>query len=149
MVLVLPHGAASAISGVEGAWDELRRRARTARSDGGGGDLRQLARGSSFNLAGSVVAAWLNLVLPVIITRSLAGEDAGLFFQATALFTILLNLGTVGADTGVLRSLPQALVLGRRTDVPRYLLLAIVPAIAFSVVIVVALVLASGPRAES
>ena len=118
------------------------------RSDGGGNDLRQLARGSSFNLAGSFVAAALNLVLPVIITRSLTTTDAGLFFQATAIFTILLNVGTIGADTGVLRALPQAIVLDRHRDLPRYLLTAILPAILFSLVVAGALVLASGPTSR-
>ncbi len=83
------------------------------RPDGHEADLRRLARGSALNLAGSFIAASLNLVLPVIITRSLTQEDAGLFFQATAIFAILINVGTAGADTGVLRSLPQALVLHR------------------------------------
>lgn len=84
-------------------------------------DLRQLARGSAFNLAGSMVAAVLNLALPVIITRGLAKEDAGIFFQATVLFTILINVGTIGADTGVLRSLPRAIALERVDRIPRYL----------------------------
>jgi O-antigen/teichoic acid export membrane protein len=107
-------------------------------------DLRRLARGSALNLAGSVVAASLNIVLPVIIARSLTKEDAGLFFQATALFAIMLNVGTAGADTGVLRAIPRALVLHRGHDVRRYLLLAIVPAVTFSVLLSGLLILASG-----
>ena len=74
-------------------------------------ELRRLARGSTLNLVGSLVAVVLNLVLPVVITRSLVQGQAGLFFQAAALFTILLNVGTIGADTGVLRSLPRAVAL--------------------------------------
>ncbi len=42
-----------------------------AQPDGHPGDLRRLARGSALNLAGSFFAASVNLVLPVIITRSL------------------------------------------------------------------------------
>ena len=76
-------------------------------------DLRRLARGSALNLAGSLVAAVLNLVLPVLITRGLAHPNAGVFFQATALFTVLVSVGTIGADTGVVRSLPRAIALGR------------------------------------
>ena len=75
-------------------------------------DLRSLARGSALNLAGSMVAAVLNLALPVIITRGLTREDAGVFFQVTALFTILVSVGTIGADTGVLRSLPRSIATG-------------------------------------
>ncbi len=118
------------------------------RPDGHEADLRRLARGSALNLAGSFIAASLNLVLPVIITRSLTQEDAGLFFQATAVFAILINVGTAGADTGVLRSLPQALVLHRRHDLRRYLVLAIVPAVAFSVLLAGMLILAAGPMSQ-
>ncbi len=112
--------------------------------DGHRADLRRLARGSALNLAGSFFAASVNLVLPIIITRSLTKEDAGLFFQATAVFAILINVGTAGADTGVLRSLPRALVLNRRSDLRRYLVLAIVPAVVFSVMLAGLLVVAAG-----
>ncbi len=112
-----------------------------------GADLRRLARGSSLNLAGSFVAASLNLVLPVVITRGLATADAGLFFQATALFTILLNLGTLGADTGVLRSIPRAKALERPRDMPRYVVVALVPSLVFTVLLSVVLVLSAGPLA--
>ncbi|MFC6287697.1 lipopolysaccharide biosynthesis protein [Nocardioides sp. GCM10027113] len=108
-------------------------------------DLRRLARGSSANLGGSVVAALLNIVLPVVVTRSLDQQDAGLFFQAIALFTILLNTGTIGADTGVLRMLPRALVLERRGDLRRYLVVALLPALAFGVLLTLATLLLAGP----
>ena len=107
-------------------------------------DLRQLARGSVLNLAGSMVAASLNLVLPIVITRSMTQSDAGLFFQATAVFAIMLNLGTAGADTGVLRFLPRALALQRRADLRRYLVLAIAPAVAITVLLCGVLILVSG-----
>lgn len=114
-------------------------------ADSSRSDLRRLARGSAFNVAGSAVAVALNLVLPVVITRSLAKDEAGLFFQATALFAILVNIGTLGADTGVLRSLPQALVLNRQRDLRRYLVIAVVPAAAFSVLLVGILLATAGP----
>lgn len=119
------------------------------RDPGAPADLRRLARGSSLNLAGSFVAASLNLVLPVVITRSLAASEAGLFFQATALFTILLNVGTVGADTGVLRSLPRASVLGRGRDLRRLLLVALLPALGFTLVLTGGLLLLAGPLSEA
>ena len=104
-------------------------------ADGRVADLRQLARGSSLNLAGSLVAACLNLVLPVIITRNLVRQDAGVFFQATALFMILVTVGTVGADTGMLRSLPRTMAQGRSVEAPRYLPVALVPAVLTSLAI--------------
>lgn len=116
-----------------------------SRPGGDTGELRRLARGSTLNLAGSGVAAVLNLVLPVVITRSLAKGDAGLFFQATAVFSILLNLGTIGADTGVLRALPRALALDRRADLRRYLALALVPALVMSLLVSGGLLLLAEP----
>lgn len=120
----------------------------TIRPTGERAELRKLARGSSLNLAGSLVAAVLNLVLPVVITRGLATADAGLFFQATALFTILLNLGTLGADTGVLRSIPRTRALDRPRDVPRYLVVALVPSLGFALLLAVLLVLLATPLAS-
>lgn len=98
-------------------------------------DRRHLARGSAANLAGSVIAAALNFVVPVVLTRGLLQGDAGVFFQVTTLFTIVVNVGTVGADTGLLRAIPQALSLGRPGDVRSQLAVALAPAFAFSLVL--------------
>jgi O-antigen/teichoic acid export membrane protein len=111
-------------------------------------DLRRLARGSALNVAGSSAAVALNLVLPILITRNLTKDDAGLFFQATALFAIMLNTATLGADTGVLRSFPRAIALSRRRDLARYLALAVVPAFLFSLVLTATLLLLAGPLAR-
>jgi O-antigen/teichoic acid export membrane protein len=111
-------------------------------------ELRRLARGSTLNLVGSLVAVVLNLVLPVVITRSLVQADAGLFFQAAALFTILLNVGTIGADTGVLRSLPRAVALEQRADLRRSLVIAVVPALAASLLLAGLVVLLAAPTAD-
>ena len=90
-------------------------------------DLEKLARGSSLNLAGSLVAAVLSFVLPIVITRGLAKDDAGAFFAATALFTILINVGSVGADTGLLRSIPRARALDGHADLRTLLRVAVLP----------------------
>jgi O-antigen/teichoic acid export membrane protein len=82
-----------------------------------------------------VIAAALNFALPVVLTRGLLQQDAGVFFQVTALFTIVVNVGTVGADTGLLRALPQALSLRRPSDVRPQLTIALAPAFAFSLVL--------------
>lgn len=96
-------------------------------------DLRRLGRGTSLNLAGSVVSAVVNLLLPIVITRRLASEEAGAFFSVTALVTILVSVGTLGADTGVLWSLPRAKALDRRADVRVLLRTAFVPVVVVSV----------------
>jgi O-antigen/teichoic acid export membrane protein len=111
-------------------------------------DLRSLARGSALNLAGSMVAAVLNLALPVIITRGLTREDAGVFFQATALFTILVSVGTIGADTGVLRSLPRAIATGRTEQLMPYLRIGTVLPVVFSAGLAAVGLALAGPISE-
>ncbi len=108
-------------------------------------DLRRLARGSAVNLAGSLVAAVLNLVLPILITRGLTQADAGVFFQTTALFTILLNVGTIGADTGVLRTLPQAMALGNARDLTATMRISIVPAFLMGTLLAIVIALLAVP----
>ncbi len=103
-------------------------------------DLRSLGRGTSLNLAGSVVAGVLNVVVPVIVTRGFTRADAGTFFAATALFTIFINVGTVGADTGILRSLPRARALGQQAEMRTQLRVALVPPALFSAVLAAGLV---------
>jgi len=108
-------------------------------------DRVHLARGSAANLIGSGIAAALNLVLPVVLTRGLVQQDAGLFFQVTALFIIVINVGTIGADTGLLRALPQALSLRRPGDVKPHLTIALAPALLFSLLLCGVLAVLAGP----
>ena len=108
-------------------------------------DLRQLAHQSGLNLAGSFVAAALNLALPVLITRTLDKGEAGVFFQATALFTIVLTISTLGADTGLVRFLPRSIAQRRPDDVRATLKVSLGPPLAFSILLAVLLALTSGP----
>ncbi|UPK74326.1 oligosaccharide flippase family protein [Nocardioidaceae bacterium SCSIO 66511] len=105
--------------------------------------LRSLARESLLSLIGSVTAGALSLLLPIVVTRQLATHDAGVFFEATALFMVLLNLGTLGADTGVLRSLPQAQALGESNTIGVYLRTAIRWPVVCAVVVGLALALSA------
>ena len=104
-------------------------------------DLQRLARGSSQNLAGSAVAAVLNVLLPVVIARGLSQDSAGTFFAATALFTILINVGTLGADTGLLRSIPRTRALGTAAELPALLRVAFAPVAALALVLAAVLAL--------
>lgn len=108
-------------------------------------DLRDLARGSSLNLAGTVVNALMNLALPIIVTRNLTNTQAGYFFEATALFMILINVGCLGADTGLLRDIPRARELGRHRELKGLLAVATVPSVVLSVVISTLLLIFGGP----
>ncbi|MGH3497060.1 MAG: lipopolysaccharide biosynthesis protein [Nocardioidaceae bacterium] len=122
--------------------------ARRQRSQQHSDDLRQLARGSTYNLIGSFISALLNLVLPVVVTRGLAKQDAGVFFQVTALFTVLFNLGTVGGDTGVLRYLPRAMMARRWPDLQVLLRTALVPAAAAGMLVGGLVAVFAGPLSQ-
>ncbi len=97
-------------------------------------DLSRLARGSALNLAGSVVNAVANFALIVVITRGLGRGRAGAFLEATAMFQILATAGQLGADTGLARFLPAALVGGRRGDLRHWTRVAFVPVLVVGVV---------------
>jgi len=112
-------------------------------------DRRQLARGSALNLFGSGIAAAVNLVMPILITRGLVQQDAGVFFQVTSLFTIMVSVGTLGADTGLLRFIPRSLALHRPGDLQAYYRVALGPALALSLALVGLLLALAGPISEA
>jgi O-antigen/teichoic acid export membrane protein len=87
-----------------------------AREGSPGEDLRRLASGGMLNLVGSVVGAVLGFVLVVVFTRGLGPGGSGALFEAIALFLILAELATLGADTGLLRGVPRVLALERRAE---------------------------------
>jgi len=118
-------------------------------SDVAHADRRDLARGSAANLAGSVISATLNFALPVVLTRGLVQQDAGVFFQVTTLFIIVVNIGTIGADTGLLRAIPRTLSLGRPRDVRPHLAIALAPAVAFSLVLCGVLAVLAEPISDA
>src|SRR3954451_18662053 len=70
-------------------------------------DLSAVARGGALNFAASVAAALLQFALGVAVARTLPAASAGAFFQAVALFLILSNSAELGADTGLVRSVPR------------------------------------------
>ncbi len=113
-----------------------------------GGDLHKLGRGSTYNLAGSAVDAVLSLVLPVLVARGLNQTDAGIFFQVTALFTIAVSIGTVGADIGVVRHIPRALALHRPRDLVYLMRISFLPTLAVGLVLTAVMALLIDPIAD-
>lgn len=108
-------------------------------------DLEQLAKQGGLNLAGSLVSAAIGLLVPVLVTRSFDRAEAGVFFQATAMFMVLIGVGVLGSDTGLLRFLPAAVARRSIDDVRRTVRLAVGPPIAFTVVVSVVILLTAGP----
>lgn len=96
-------------------------------------ELRSLARHGTANLAGLVCSGVMSFVLALVLARGLGPRGYGALTTATALFTILVNVGELGADTGFLRGLPRLLVHGRQVDVPRMILAGFVPVAIYGV----------------
>jgi O-antigen/teichoic acid export membrane protein len=130
----LPGPSSAAVSrGAGGAGDV--RSATTAEGDGASRDLRLLARGGLLNLAGSVAGAVLGLAVLVVVTRGLGAERAGALFEAVAVFLILSEAATLGADTGLVRDISRRVATGRLTDLPATLRVAIGPVAVVGIVI--------------
>lgn len=62
-----------------------------------------MARGSTFNLAGGVSLALLNLGLIWLVTRQVGAGLAGVFFGAIALFQVVAIASSLGIDTGLVK----------------------------------------------
>lgn len=89
------------------------------------GDLSSLARGGSLNLVGSAGGAVLSMGLVYVVARGLGSATGGALFQAIALFNIAVVVATLGADTGLLRTLSAPRT--RRPPLRSLLPLALVP----------------------
>lgn len=115
--------------------------------------LSALARAGTLNLFGLLVSGLMQIVLTVVVARGLKAGGTGAFFEAVALFTILANVGELGADTGLVRMLPRYRALGRGPDLPVVVRTALWPvflvcvglgAVAWALAPALASVLASG-----
>ena len=74
------------------------------RGGGGGRDgagIRSAARGSAFNLVGAATAAIAGFVTVGLITNNYGQAGAGLFFTATAVFTLAANGTRLGGETAL------------------------------------------------
>ncbi len=63
--------------------------------------IRQAARGSAFNLMGAVTAAVVSFAAIGLITNTYGQSQAGVFFAATALFTLTANGARLGAESSL------------------------------------------------
>ncbi len=93
-------------------------------------ELAAVARGGLLSLVGAGSSALFGYLLVVIVARGLGAHEAGVFFEAIALFTIVSAITQLGADAGLVRGLPRQLELGRAADVRRSIVVAVVPVLA-------------------
>ena len=75
----------------------------------------------------------MQIVLAVVVARGLGAGGTGAFFEAVALFTILSNFGELGADTGLVKILPQYGALSRNQDLVKVVQIALWPVIIFGI----------------
>lgn len=106
---------------------------RSAGPSGRRGRFQTLARGGALNLLGVVVSGSMQLVLTVVVARGVGASGTGAFFEAVALFTILSNVGELGADTGLVKMLPRYRALNRNQDLGTVVQIAVWPVIIFGI----------------
>lgn len=119
-----------------------------ARADDLGSDLAVVARGGLLNLVGAVVGGILQFLLVVVVTRVLDTDEAGAFFVAIAMFSILSNTSELGADTGLVRTIPRLRATRRLADLPAAIGVGLVPVVTVASVLAVVVFALSGPMAE-
>ena len=74
--------------------------------------LSRVARGSVATLAGAAISAVVGFALTVVITRGLTKTEAGVFFSVTSLFLVVVSVGLLGTDLGLVYFLSRARALG-------------------------------------
>lgn len=111
-------------------------------------ELRVVARGGALNLVGAAVTGLAGLALTVVVTRLVPQSTAGVFFTVTSLFILLVAVGQLGSDTGLVYFLARVRALQRPALARSYLAAAIRPATAVSAAAAVALALLASPLAD-
>jgi O-antigen/teichoic acid export membrane protein len=86
-----------------------------------------VVRSGALTFVGGVIAAIGGFLLTLAVARGLGVERSGVFFVSLGLFSILTNTLELGADTGLVRSIPRLRTLGRSDELTRTVLVAIVP----------------------
>lgn len=100
-----------------------------------------MARGGLLNLVGAIGSGVLNFLVVIVITHGLGARGAGAFFVAIAMFSLLSNTLELGADTGVVRTIPRYRALGRTGDIERSIFVALVPVFVASAIAAAAMFL--------
>ena len=115
-------------------------REQAGRPDAG---LVALARGTGLTLVGGVASVALGFAATLVITRGLGATGAGVFFVASAIFSILATLATLGADIGCVRTVARYRALGRGREIRTIVAVAMLPVLVLSTFLALAVVLLS------
>ncbi|AKK04821.1 polysaccharide biosynthesis protein [Corynebacterium mustelae] len=68
---------------------------------------RDLARGGMVSFLGSATSALLGFVLTIVFSRLLGADGAGVIFQATGVFAVVLAFAKLGLDSTAIYLLPR------------------------------------------
>jgi O-antigen/teichoic acid export membrane protein len=90
-------------------------------------DFSTLIRGSLLNVGGAAVSGVLSFVTVVLVARLLQPSRAGLLFEGVAFFTIAWNIAVLGADVGVIKTIPALRIDGQRREIHRTLAISLIP----------------------
>lgn len=116
--------------------------AATAAAENSGSQQRELARGGALSFVGSATSAALGFVLTIVISRLFGAAHAGIIFQATGAFSVVLAFAKFGLDSTSNYLLPRVKIDDARQVRPVVYGFLII-AVAVSLVLVVALEIAA------
>jgi O-antigen/teichoic acid export membrane protein len=131
-----------ALNSPDSRWLRLRQISRIHSEDSA--DLQKTARGGVFSLVGLILNAVFGFGFIAIVSHSMPQASAGGFFEAVALWTIASTIAVLGADVGLVRTLPAARRSGPNAT-RRLFRLACGPVALASVLLAIA-VLAAAPE---
>lgn len=77
------------------------------------------ARGTAFNLLGSIAGAVIGFTTIGLITNNWGRSEAGVFFAATALFTLAANGARMGSEAGLTYFVARLRADGDNRSIPR------------------------------
>ena len=110
--------------------------------------LAHVARGSALGLVGAAVSAVVGFVLVLVVTNAFSTDTAGAFFTVTSVFLVVSALATLGSETGLARFLLRYEAQGRPGDIHPTIRAAVLPALAFSTALGLAMVVFAAPLSE-
>ncbi|MGC5032102.1 lipopolysaccharide biosynthesis protein [Micromonospora sp. DT229] len=116
-------------------------------SDPAATEARRGARSGAAGLFGAAVNGLMGFVLVVVITRGYGTEGSGVFFATIGVVTVAAALCVLGAETGLIWSLPRRR-LGPQGDAARMLPVALIPPLTAALAVATLGILAAEPLAR-
>jgi O-antigen/teichoic acid export membrane protein len=118
-----------------------------AATDRRSADVSALARRSALNFVGSAVFGLFSFLSLVIVARGFGAARAGTFLEAVAFFTIATSLVVLGFDESMVRAVSRIVASGDVGSLRRTLLVALIPLLAFAILVAFVLWVLAPPLA--